>query len=144
MDRKTHVLFVCAANAARSQMAEALLRHADPEHFEAFSAGMRPTEVDPRTVKALEEIDIVDPTLRSKSVDEFAGQSFDYVITLCEQSTQEWEHSEKAEETLTWHFEDPLTSAKPNAFRTARIEISERIKMFLLVKSKKVRDASAD
>lgn len=143
MDRKLRVLFVCAANAARSQMAQALLRHADPEHFEAFSAGITPREVDPRTRTALQEIDVDDSQLRSKSVEEYANQSFDYLITLCEYSTQEYENLPRAEESLAWHFEDPLTSEKPNPFRNARIEISERIKMFLLVKSKKALDVSA-
>ena len=137
MDRKLRVLFVCVANAARSQLAEALLRHADPEHFEAFSAGTAPTQVDPRTLAVLREIDIDEPNLRSKSINEFVGAPFDYVITLCADSTRECEFFHDTAESLVWHFEDPVTSEKPNAFRTARIEISERIKMFILVKSKK-------
>lgn len=138
MDHKLRVLFVCAANAARSQMGEALLRHADSEHFEAFSAGIVPQEIDPRTLKALLEIDIDDPALRSKSIAEYADQSFDYVITMSDSSTEEFKHLPDAAELLAWHFEDPLTSEKPNAFRNARIEISERVKMFRLVKSKKI------
>ena len=47
MSNKTRVLFVCVANTARSQLAEALLRHTDSERFEAFSAGTEPGEVDP-------------------------------------------------------------------------------------------------
>lgn len=137
MDRKLRVLFVCAANSVRSQLAEALLRHAAPAHFEAFSAGITPKDIDPRTLAALEEIDIQDSALRSKSVVEYADQPFDYVITLCEYSAQEYRDLPSATETLAWHFEDPLTSEKANAFRSARIEISERIKMFILVKSKK-------
>ncbi|MFJ4143038.1 arsenate reductase ArsC [Pseudomonas sp. NPDC089734] len=137
MNRKLRVLFICPTNAARSQMAEALLRHADPEHFEAFSAGITPTEIDIRALAALREIDIHDPDLRSKSVDEFAGVPFDYVINLCENSAHEWKSTRDMAEQLTWHFEDPVTSEKPNAFRSVRIEISERVKMFILVKSKK-------
>ena len=74
--------------------------------------------------------------MRSKSVEEYANQTFDYLITLCEYSTQEYKNLPSAAESLAWHFEDPLTSDKPNAFRSARIEINERIKMFILLKSK--------
>ena len=56
MSNKTRVLFVCVANTARSQLAEALLRHTDSERFEAFSAGTEPGEVDPRTLDALEHL----------------------------------------------------------------------------------------
>lgn len=56
MAGKARELFVCVANAARSQMAEALLRHSAGDRFEAFSAGTAPTAVDPRTLEALQEI----------------------------------------------------------------------------------------
>ena len=84
MSNKTRVLFVCVANTARSQLAEALLRHTDSERFEAFSAGTEPGEVDPRTLDALEHLGVSTEGLRSKSIDEFAGERFEYVITLCD------------------------------------------------------------
>ncbi len=86
MTRKARVLFVCTANAARSQLAQALLRHTDSEHFEAFSAGTTPTQVDPRTFEALSHIGVSTEGLRSKSIDEFGGERFDYVITLCDKA----------------------------------------------------------
>ena len=64
------VLFVCVSNSARSQLAEALLRHTDP-HFEAFSAGSEPSEVDLRTTQALEAVGVDATGLRSKSISEF-------------------------------------------------------------------------
>ncbi|MCQ4287673.1 arsenate reductase ArsC [Pseudomonas stutzeri] len=134
---KTRVLFVCVANAARSQLAEALLRHTDSERFEAYSAGTVPGEVDPRTLDALEHLGVNTEGLHSKSIDEFAGERFEYVITLCDKSSLECHALPGAGELLAWNFEDPVTSTKPDAFRHTLHEIHERIKMFVLVKTKR-------
>lgn len=136
MTRKARVLFVCTANAARSQLAQALLRHTDSEHFEAFSAGTTPTQVDPRTFEALSHIGVSTEGLRSKSIDEFGDERFDYVITLCDKAAAQCLSLPGAGEPLAWSFEDPVTSTKPDAFRHTLHEIHERIKMFVLVKNK--------
>jgi protein-tyrosine-phosphatase len=136
MTSKARVLYVCTANAARSQLAQALLRHTDSEHFEAFSAGTTPTQVDPRTFEALSHIGVSSEGLRSKSIDEFHGERFDYVITLCDKAAAECLSLPGAGEALAWSFEDPVTSSKPDAFRHTLHEIHERIKMFVLVKNK--------
>jgi protein-tyrosine-phosphatase len=136
MTRKARVLFVCTANAARSQLAQALLRHTDSEYFEAFSAGTTPTQVDPRTFEALSHIGVSTEGLRSKSIDEFGGERFDYVITLCDKAAAQCLSLPGAGESLAWSFEDPVTSTKPDAFRHTLHEIHERIKMFVLVKNK--------
>ena len=136
MASKARVLFVCTANAARSQLAQALLRHTDSEHFEAFSAGTTPTQVDPRTFESLSHIGVSTEGLRSKSIDEFGGERFDYVITLCDKAAAECLSLPGAGEALSWSFEDPVTSIKPDAFRHTLHEIHERIKMFVLVKNK--------
>lgn len=136
MTGKIRVLFVCTANAARSQLAEALLRHTDPVRFEAFSAGTQPGEVDPRTFAALEHLGIDASGLRSKSIDEFADEHFDYVITLCDKAALECQVLPEFGERLMWHFEDPVTSDKHDAFRHTLHENHERIKMFVLVKTK--------
>ncbi|MDX1724398.1 MAG: arsenate reductase ArsC [Pseudomonas sp.] len=137
MAYQTRVLFVCVANAARSQLAEALLRHTDPENFAAFSAGSAPTAVDPRTLAALQHLGVDTQGLRSKSLDEFRADEFEYIISLCDKSAQECEHLEFSGEKLAWNFEDPVTSDKPDAFRHCLHEIHERIKMFVLVKTKR-------
>ncbi|MGH8353236.1 MAG: arsenate reductase ArsC [Pseudomonas sp.] len=136
MAEKIRVLFLCVANAARSQLAEALLRHTDAERFAAFSAGSRPGAVDPRTLEALRHVGVDAEGLRSKSVDELKGERFDYVITLCDQAAGECQALPGAGEVLAWHFEDPATSGRPEAFRHTLHEIHERIKMFVLVKTK--------
>ncbi|SFO84462.1 arsenate reductase ArsC [Pseudomonas borbori] len=137
MAYQTRVLFVCVANAARSQLAEALLRHTDPDNFAAFSAGSAPTAVDPRTLDALQHLGVDTQDLRSKSLDEVRGDEFEYVISLCDKSAQECQHLEFSGEQLTWNFADPVTSDKPDAFRHCLHEIHERIKMFVLVKTKR-------
>lgn len=137
MTTKARVLFVCTANAARSQLAEALLRHTDSEHFDAFSAGTTPTEVDQRTFAVLEHVGINTSGLRSKSIDEFNLDEFDYVITLCDKSAAECQPLPIAGERLAWNFEDPVTSEKPDAFRRTVQGIHDRIKMFVLVKNKR-------
>lgn len=136
MSGKARVLFVCVANAARSQMAEALLRHTAGDRFEAFSAGTAPTAVDPRTIEALQDMKVAAEGLHSKALDEFEGQSFDYVITLCDKASQECRTLPNAGEAIAWNFEDPATSIHPHPFKTALHEIHERIKMFVLVKGK--------
>lgn len=137
MTTKHRVLFVCLANAVRSQLAEALLRHTDSENFEAFSAGTDPGEVDLRTIAALEHLGISTQGLRSKFIDEFEQSTFDYVITLCDKSIAECQSIPVSGERLSWSFEDPVSSEKHDAFRHTLHEIHERIKMFVLVKTKR-------
>lgn len=137
MSGKARVLFVCVANAARSQIAEALLRHMAADQYEAFSAGSAPTGIDPRTIEALHDKGISVEGLRSKSLDEFEGQAFDYVITLCDKSALECRALPNAGEVIAWDFEDPASSRRDQAFKSTLHAISERIKMFVLVKSKR-------
>jgi arsenate reductase (thioredoxin) len=81
---KKKVLFLCTANSARSQMAEALVNHDLGERFEAFSAGTSPTTPRPEALRVLAELGIDHSRARSKSLDEFADRTFDFVITLCD------------------------------------------------------------
>ncbi len=80
---KERVLFMCIHNAARSQMAEGLFRHLHGDDFDVFSAGSDPQEVDPLAIRCMEEIGIDISSHRSKSLKEFEGHEFDYVITVC-------------------------------------------------------------
>ncbi|MFI8744339.1 arsenate reductase ArsC [Pseudomonas sp. NPDC077186] len=137
MAYKTRVLFVCTANAARSQMAEALLRHTDSDNFEAHSAGSQPGEVDPRALAALQHLGVSTEGLHSKGLDAFHWNDFEYVISLCDKASQECQHIPFEGQRLAWHFEDPVTSSQPEAFRHCLHEIHERIKMFVLVKTKR-------
>ena len=86
---RIRVLVVCTGNSARSLMAEALIRQKGGEAFEVHSAGTHPKGVNPLTLRVLEEAGIDASWARSKSVEEYLGQSFDYVITVCDEARQE-------------------------------------------------------
>jgi arsenate reductase len=85
---KKRVLFICTSNSCRSQMAEALVNHDLGDQFEAFSAGTDPKPLHPLAIRVLAEIGIDHRGARSKSMDEFAGQAFDFVITLCDSANE--------------------------------------------------------
>lgn len=136
MSDKLRVLFICAANDVRSPMAEALLRHTDSEHFEAHSGGIQPGQIDPRAIAALERAGVSAAELRSKSIDEFSGQHFDYLVDLCDKSSDEEQLLPSSEQVLLWNFADPRISEQPDAFRHTFQEINDRVRMFSLVKNR--------
>ena len=80
---KQRVLFLCTHNSCRSQMAEGLINHYLGDRFQVFSAGTEATRVSPLAIQVLAELGIDISGHRSKTLDEFAGQQFNYVITLC-------------------------------------------------------------
>jgi arsenate reductase len=85
---KKRVLFICTHNAARSQMAEGLLRARYGDWYEAFSAGTEPGAVHPHSVAVMREIGIDITGQRSKSIAEMRGRYFDYVVTVCERAQE--------------------------------------------------------
>ena len=126
------VLFVCTGNSARSQIAEALLTVFGGPDFAAFSAGTEPTGVRPETLRVLEELCINWSGARSKSVTEFLGQPFDYVITVCDRARQSCPVFPGQHESLHWDIADPAEvegsdAARLEAFRCARADISDRV-----------------
>ena len=82
------VLILCTGNSARSQMVEGLLRHDAAGRFEVESAGTHPSQVRPEAIAVMREIGIDISLHRSKSVEEFAGQQFDYVLTVCDKAKE--------------------------------------------------------
>ncbi len=80
---KKRVLFLCTHNSARSQMAEGLLRDLYGDRFDALSAGTQPSRVNPYAVRAMKELGIDISGHKSKSIDNFVGDKFDYVVTVC-------------------------------------------------------------
>jgi arsenate reductase len=88
MTNKKRVLILCTGNSARSQMAEGILRHDGGDRFEVFSAGTRASFVRPEAIQAMAEIGIDISAHRSKNIDEFIGQDFDYVITVCDHANE--------------------------------------------------------
>src|SRR5881227_2870291 len=85
---KKRVLILCTGNSARSQMAEGLLRHDAGDRYEVESAGIKPGRVRPEAIAAMRELGIDISGHRSKHVDEFAGQKFDYILTVCDNAKE--------------------------------------------------------
>ena len=85
---KERVLILCTGNSARSQMAEGLLEHDAGDRFEVESAGTKPGRVRPGAITVMKELGIDIFGHRSKHVDEFEGQSFDYVLTVCDNAKE--------------------------------------------------------
>src|ERR1700676_4842543 len=88
MPDKKRILILCTGNSARSQMAEGLLRHDAGESLEVFSAGTKPSHVRPEAIAVMREMGMDISGHRSKIVDELAGQSFDYVLTVCDHAKE--------------------------------------------------------
>ena len=116
-------------------MAEGLLRHHAGHRFDVFSAGTKPSGVRPEAIAAMREIGIDIAGHRSKSVEEFVDQRFDYVITVCDNARESCPVFPGAVERLHWSFEDPAAVAGSNeerlaAFRRIRDQIDARLKKF--------------
>ena len=130
------VIFVCTGNSARSQMAEALLRREGGDAFEVVSAGVDPRGVHPLTIQALQEVGIDIAEARSKSVEEFLGQPFDYVITVCDRAREACPVFPGATATRHWDIDDPVDAEgfdddRLAAFLLARDEVARRVGAFV-------------
>jgi len=133
---KKRVLILCTGNSARSQMAEGLLRQMAGDNFEVFSAVVAPTHVRSEAIEVMGEIGIDISAHRSKSVDEFLGQEFDYVITVCDNANEHCPMLPGKTKRLHWSFEDPAAvegdqNVRLNAFRSVRDEIAEQLRLFI-------------
>jgi arsenate reductase len=107
MPDKKRVLILCTGNSARSQMAEGLLRHDAGDRFEVFSAGTKPGQVRPEANAAMRELGIDISGQRSKSVEEFTGQSFHYVLTVCDNAKESCPIFPDGTAMVHRSFEDP-------------------------------------
>ena len=132
---KQRVLFLCIGNSARSQMAEGWLRCLGGDRFEVCSAGTHPVGLNPGSVEAMVEVGIDISHHRSRNVAEFAGQSFDYVITVCDRAKETCPRWSGATHLLHWSFDDPApvmdVMARRETFRRVRDEIGGQIRGFL-------------
>jgi arsenate reductase len=116
-------------------MAEGLLRHDAGDVYEVFSAGTKPTRVRPEAISVMREVGIDISGHRPKSVDEFAGQDFDYVITVCDNAKESCPIFPAKTKRIHWSIEDPAAargSAEEilTAFRRARDELRARLQAF--------------
>lgn len=138
MNAVKRILILCTGNSARSQMAEGILRHESQGDYEVFSAGTHPGSVRPEAVAVMKEIGIDISGHRSKSVEEFSGQSFDYVITVCSKANEQCPSFPGDPERFAWDFDDPAAvdgdeEKRLRAFRRVRDELLHRLRLFRLV-----------
>jgi arsenate reductase (thioredoxin) len=136
MEKPIRVLILCTGNSARSQMAEGLLRHYGGSRVDVFSAGTKPSRVRPEAKNVMNELGIDISSHRSKSVDEFTGQEFDYVITVCDNARESCPVFPGRTERIHWGFEDPAAmegdeTTRLAIFRRVRDEIHEKLAGFI-------------
>ena len=135
MGEKRKVLILCTGNSARSQMAEGVLRHLAGDKFDVTSAGTIASFVRPLAIEVMREIGIDISGHRSKSLDEFLGTPFDFVITVCDNAAQSCPVFPGNAVRIHWSFDDPAETKGSEAeilgvFRRVRDEISTRLAEF--------------
>jgi arsenate reductase len=133
MTAKKRILILCTGNSARSQMAEGLLRHDAGQRFDVFSAGTKPRHVRREAIAVMQELGIDISGHRSKSIDEFAGQSFDYVLTVCDDAKESCPIFPGNTATIHQAFEDPAAFQGSDQdrlalFRRVRDQIREYLR----------------
>jgi arsenate reductase len=132
---KKKVLLLCTHNSCRSQMAEGIVNHYLGDRFQAYSAGTEATRVNPLSIRVLAELGIDISGHRSKTLDEFAGEKFDYVITLCGSANEQCPLFIGGVQRIHIGFDDPsqVTGAPEEIlpeFRRVRDEIRVRLEEF--------------
>ena len=137
MNEKKRVLILCTGNSARSQMAEGLLREIGGDKFAVESAGVAPSSVRPEAVEAMGEIGFDISGHRSKSADEFIGQTFDYIITVCDNAKETCPVFSGKATRIHQSFEDPPPESSGDyqsrlkIFRRVRDEIRDWLNLFV-------------
>ena len=130
------VLILCTGNSARSQMAEGWLRRLAGDRFEVFSAGTHPSQVNPLAIQVMAERGVDLSGHRSKHMNEFLKQPFDYVITVCDDAAEACPIFPGRAERLHWSFSDPAAAQgseaeRLKAFRDSRDAIEAQLKAWL-------------
>ena len=130
------VLILCTGNSARSQMAEGLLRQEGGAAFEVWSAGKKPRPVRPEAITVMREIGIDISAHRPKSVEEFAGQSFDYVITVCDSAKESCPVFPASTKRIHWSIQDPggapdSEEQRLSEFRRVRDQLRSLLRRFV-------------
>jgi arsenate reductase len=130
-------LVICTGNSCRSQMAEALWKDLGAGRWEVFSAGSKPAgHVHPMAVKVMAEAGVDISAHRSKHLEEFVGEPFDVVVTVCDGASESCPVFPGTQQTLHWPFRDPADAEggedeRLAVFRAVRDEIRRRIEEYL-------------
>jgi arsenate reductase len=133
---KQRVLILCTGNSARSQMAEGLLRALAGEQLDVSSAGTKPSTVNPLAIAAMDERGIDIRSHRSKHVQEFLAEPFDYVITVCDNAAESCPVFPGPAQRIHWSFPDPAAAEgseteRFGAFRQVRDAIEAQLRTWL-------------
>jgi arsenate reductase len=136
-----HVLFLCTHNSARSQMAQGLLNWLAPDEYRAFSAGTHPSQQNPVAVKVMAELGINILAQGVHALNDYVGQPFDLVVTVCDQAAEECPMFPGAQQQLHWGFADPSRAVgaddeRLRAFRHTRDLIMVRLQQWLAEQGK--------
>ena len=128
MPEKKKILILCTGNSARSQLAEGLLKHICENVYDVYSAGTKPSLVRPEAIKVLAEINVDISGNRSKSIDEFADENIDYVLTVCDNAKENCPYFPAKTRLVHHSFRDPAIiegdeDTRLKAFRQTRDEI---------------------
>lgn len=129
------VLFLCTHNSARSQIAEALLRAMGGDNVASFSAGTEVTRVHADALALLQAKGIPTDSLSSKHLSQYMGDTFDIVITVCDNARDACPAFPGAGTQLHWSLPDPSAVADAQArkqrFATIYAELRQRISLLL-------------
>lgn len=139
---KQRLLVLCTGNSDRSQMDEGLFRREGGDRYEVFSAGTNPRSVRPEAIAVMHEIGIDISGHRSKSVDEFAGQRFDYIITVCDSARDNCPVFPGPAQRIHWSLEDPAAvqgteETRLAAFRGTRVSSANGSKRSTAIRQRK-------
>lgn len=134
---RLRVLFLCTHNSARSQMAEGLLRHLAGDRFDAYSAGTEATSVRSEAVAAMAELGAEISKQKSKTLERYVSQPFDFVVTVCDDANETCPVFPGAKNRLHWSLPDPSKATGDEeerlaVFRRVRDEVRARIEAEIL------------
>lgn len=133
--KRARVLILCTHNSARSQMAEAILRSISNNSVDVFSAGSAPSRVNADAIAAMKRMHIDISGQHSKSMDEYLGQHFDYVITVCDSVREVCPIFPGAPERIHWSFPDPSevedSEERARAFGQTAMGLTTRLRHLL-------------
>lgn len=146
--QRKRVLVICTGNSARSQMAEALLRHLGGDRVDVMSAGSTPApQVHPLAVRAMAEIGLDISSQRPKPLTDFLGQPFDYIIAVCSKAAEACPFFPGPAQRIHWFYDDPAAVAgseeeRMAAFRAIRDDLRTRIAEWLASLSSPANDVA--
>lgn len=146
MNHPIRVLFLCTGNAARSQMAEAILRSIGKEDFEVFSAGANPAaEVHPLAIQVMRESGLDISHHRPKDLSQYLDEQFDHIITVCDKARDTCPTFPGDPHRIHWNYPDPVQvkgdeETQIKVFRQIASDMHNRINLWVLTQRKKLRE----